>query len=128
MTLARRVGGLANARRRIASYAVWEVAVFVLNVLAFVLIGLQLRGALSRVHGDDWRRYALCAGAVCAAVLLVRLAWIMSYTAALRWPFPKAPPGASVLPGVKQLRAGPADVRNIPCDNGKVLGDGRGAD
>ena len=34
----------SSARHRIASYAVWEVAVFVLNVLAFVLIGLQLRG------------------------------------------------------------------------------------
>jgi len=85
MTAAQRVGGLVNARRRIASYAVWEVAVFVLNVLAFVLIGLQLRGALSRVHGHEWRGYALCAGAVCAAVFLTRLAWIMPYTAALRW-------------------------------------------
>ena len=31
------------ARLRIPSYAVWETVVFVLNVLAFVLIGLQLR-------------------------------------------------------------------------------------
>ncbi|HKP96691.1 MAG TPA: cation:proton antiporter, partial [Fibrobacteria bacterium] len=85
MTLARRAGGRVDARRRIASYAVWDVAVLVLNVLAFVLIGLQLRGALSRVGGDEWRGYALCAGAVCATVFLVRLAWIMPTTAALRW-------------------------------------------
>src|SRR4051812_37161690 len=38
MTLARRVAGRMNARHRITSYAVWEVAVLVLNVLAFVLI------------------------------------------------------------------------------------------
>ena len=85
MTAAQRAGGLINARRRIASYAVWEVAVFVLNVLAFVLIGLQLRGALSRVRDGEWRGFALCAGAVCAAVLLARLAWVMPYVAALRW-------------------------------------------
>ena len=30
------------ARLRVASYAVWETVVFVLNVLAFILIGLQL--------------------------------------------------------------------------------------
>ncbi|XYH95579.1 cation:proton antiporter [Sorangium sp. So ce1128] len=85
MTLAQRVAGRMNARRRIASYAVWEVAVLVLNVLAFVLIGLQLRVVLSRVHGHEWRTYALCAGAVCAAVVLVRVAWIMAYTGAVRW-------------------------------------------
>ncbi|MEI2637430.1 MAG: sodium:proton antiporter [Microthrixaceae bacterium] len=41
MTLARRLAGRMRARHRIATYAVWEVAVLVLNVLAFVLIGLQ---------------------------------------------------------------------------------------
>ena len=51
MTIAQRVGGRMNARYRIASYAVWDVAVLVLNVLAFVLIGLQLRGIVSRVQG-----------------------------------------------------------------------------
>ena len=34
MTLARHVPARIDARRRIASYAVWEVMVFVLNVLA----------------------------------------------------------------------------------------------
>jgi hypothetical protein len=61
------------------------VAVLVLNVLALVLIGLQLRGILSRVHGDEWRTYAICAGAVCATVILVRIAWVMTYTMARRW-------------------------------------------
>jgi monovalent cation/hydrogen antiporter len=85
MTLARRLAGRMDARRRIASYTVWEVAVLVLNVLAFVLIGLQLRGILSRVDGDEWHAYAWSAGAVCAAVILVRIAWVMTHTAAGRW-------------------------------------------
>jgi CPA1 family monovalent cation:H+ antiporter len=85
MTIAQRVGGRMSARRRIASYAVWDVAVLVLNVLAFVLIGLQLRSILSRVHGDEGRTYALCAAAVCGTVILVRIAWVMIYGAAVRW-------------------------------------------
>jgi len=77
MTLAWRLAGRMNARRRIASYAVWEVAVLVLNVLAFVLIGLQLRGIVSRVHDHEWSTFAWCAAAVCATVILVRIAWLM---------------------------------------------------
>ena len=36
--------GATPARLRIPSYAVWEFAVFVLNVLAFILVGFQLQG------------------------------------------------------------------------------------
>ncbi len=85
MTLARRAPGRTDARHRISSYAVWEVVVFVLNVLAFVLIGLQLRTILARMHGSDWRTYALCAGAVCLTVVVVRIVWVMSHTAIVRW-------------------------------------------
>jgi CPA1 family monovalent cation:H+ antiporter len=60
------------------------VAVFVLNVLAFLLIGLQLRGILQRL-GPEWQVGAVCAAAVCAAVILVRLAWVMSYITGVRW-------------------------------------------
>ena len=98
MTTAQRVGGRMSARRRIASYAVWDVAVLVLNVLAFVLIGLQLRSIYARAHGDDWRTYALCAAAVCGTVIVVRIAWVMVYGVAVRWkrqhwnPCPERPP------------------------------------
>jgi CPA1 family monovalent cation:H+ antiporter len=68
-----------DARHRIASYAVWEVAVFVLNVLAFVLIGLQLRQILARMHSSDAHTYAICAGSVCLTVIVVRIAWVMVY-------------------------------------------------
>ena len=100
MTLGRHAPGRIGARHRISSYAVWEVAVFVLNVLAFVLIGLQLRGIASRVEGAEWDVYLLCAGAVCATVILVRFIW-MPYNWLIRWrirrygahyPRPMAPP------------------------------------
>jgi len=85
MTLARRVPANRDARHRIASYAVWEVSVFVLNVLAFVLIGMQLRAIVNRMEPSQWGMYALCALAVCAAVIAMRIVWWMSHNAIARW-------------------------------------------
>jgi CPA1 family monovalent cation:H+ antiporter len=94
MTLARRIAGRMNARHRIASYAVWDVAVLVLNVLAFVLIGLQLRGLLSRMQSGEWQTYALAAAAVCVTVTVVRIAWIMFHTTVDRWRLRRREPDA----------------------------------
>jgi monovalent cation/hydrogen antiporter len=85
MTIAQRAPGRVDARHRIASYAVWDVAVFVLNVLAFVLIGLQLRTILTRIPANEWRPYAFSAAAVCVTVILVRFVWVMLYGTAVRW-------------------------------------------
>ncbi len=87
MTLARLAPGRTGARRRISSYAVWEVAVFVLNVLAFVLIGLQLRGIVSRAEGADWGVDVLCALAICGTVIAVRIGWVMLHSTVARWWF-----------------------------------------
>src|SRR6185436_13849641 len=55
----------------------WEVAVFVLNVLAFVLVGLQLRLIVTRLERAARIEYAWVAAAVCAAAILARIAWVM---------------------------------------------------
>jgi CPA1 family monovalent cation:H+ antiporter len=99
MTAARYSPATTNARRRIASYAVWDVAVFVLNVLAFVLIGLQLRGILARLSGSDFRGYLWAAVAVCATVIIVRIVFWMSFNKLVRWRLGRtldgvSPPGA----------------------------------
>jgi monovalent cation/hydrogen antiporter len=73
------------ARLRIPSYAVWEVAVFVLNVLAFVLVGLQLKPILARLDRVELISYATAAVAVCAAAILIRIVWVMGYAAVGRW-------------------------------------------
>ncbi len=91
MTIAQRAPVRVDARHRIASYAVWDVAVFVLNVLAFVLIGLQLRMILTRVPADGWRPYVFCAAAVCVTVIVVRFVWVMVYGAAVRWRMKRVP-------------------------------------
>ncbi len=79
ITIARLAPGRLGAEHRRASYAVWEVAVFVLNVLAFILIGLQLRGVLARMDGNA-AATAGFAGAVLLTVVLARFAWVMGFT------------------------------------------------
>jgi Na+/H+ antiporter len=83
--VARTAPDLMPARLRIPSYAVWEVAVFVLNVLAFILIGLQLRPILDRLSRGELITYTVVAAAVCAAVILARIAWVMTYATVARW-------------------------------------------
>src|SRR5215210_4704445 len=76
MAASRRAAEIVPARIRIPAWAVWEVAVFVLNVLAFILVGLQLRSIAARAPGATGARYALVAAAVCAAVIIARIAWV----------------------------------------------------
>ena len=79
ISIARRASERTPARLRIPSYAVWEVAVFVLNVLAFILIGLSLKPIVANFSRDTLVTYLGTAGAVCAAVILVRIAWVWLY-------------------------------------------------
>lgn len=78
MTAARLAPRRMAARNRVSSYSVWETAVFVLNVLAFVLMGLQARPILSRLADKDLGRALLLSAAVLATVILVRLVWVIA--------------------------------------------------
>ena len=75
------------ARVRIPSYAVWETVVFVLNVLAFVLIGLQLRPIFESLMPDERNHYLQIAGAVLGTTIFVRVAWVMLYNRVAYWKF-----------------------------------------
>ena len=71
-------------RDRLHSFSVWDAVVFVLNVLAFLLMGLQARAILERLQGAAlWHALAFAA-MVFAIVVLVRLAWVMSYRIVLK--------------------------------------------
>jgi Na+/H+ antiporter len=84
ITIARTAPARIPARLRVPSYAVWETVVFVLNVLAFMVIGLQLRPIWTRLDDPVRLKYCLVAAAVLGAVILTRIAWVMSYNTALR--------------------------------------------
>jgi monovalent cation/hydrogen antiporter len=93
MASARRAADVIPARVRIPSYAVWEFAVFVLNVLAFILVGFQLKAILGRVDARTLVEYASVAGAVCLATILSRIAWVSGAAAFSRWRCRPAPDG-----------------------------------
>lgn len=85
MAASRRASGITAARIRIPSYAVWEVAVFVLNVLAFILIGFQLKSIVLRLNRELWAEYLWVAAAVCATTILARILWVTAVAAISRW-------------------------------------------
>jgi len=92
MVTSRRAGTIP-ARLRIPSFAVWEFAVFVLNVLAFILVGFQLKGILGRIDARTLVEYAGVAVAVCIATILARIAWVSGAAAFSRWRCRPAPDG-----------------------------------
>ncbi|WP_298272350.1 sodium:proton antiporter [uncultured Bradyrhizobium sp.] len=84
ITIARTAPARTSARLRVSSYAVWETVVFVLNVLAFMLIGLQLRPIWSDLDAEVRWKYCSFAAAILAVVILARILWVMPYGALLR--------------------------------------------
>ncbi|MBZ9677496.1 cation:proton antiporter [Mesorhizobium sp. ES1-1] len=84
MTIARTAPRRMSARKRVSSYSVWETVVFVLNVLAFVLMGLQARSIFERLAGDGQAQAFLFAAAVLAVVIVSRLVWVLGYGAVIR--------------------------------------------
>jgi CPA1 family monovalent cation:H+ antiporter len=85
IVVARVAPGRMPARHRIQSYAVWEVAVFVLNVLAFIMAGLQLRPIVAALPADGWRDPLLFAGAILVAVIAMRVVWVSAYITVAQW-------------------------------------------
>lgn len=83
-TLARSTPAQTPARLRVPSYAVWDTMVFMLNVLAFVLIGMQLSPIWHRLADGQRFNYCVFAAAVLATVIIARIAWVMFYNTALR--------------------------------------------
>jgi monovalent cation/hydrogen antiporter len=85
MAISRRAQEVTPARIRIPSYAVWEVAVFVLNVLAFILVGFQLKGIMGRLNRELLIDYLWVAVAVCAATIVARIVWVTGAAGLSRW-------------------------------------------
>ncbi len=102
MAASRRAPELIPARLRIQSWAVWEVAVFVLNVLAFILVGFQLKSISARLTGTTGLAYAAFAATVCAVVIVARIAWVTGAAEFSRW---RCRPSASGKPGPRDAVA-----------------------
>lgn len=84
ITIARLAPARMPARLRVQSYAVWETMVFVLNVLAFMLIGMQLRPIWTKLDQVVQLEYCAVAGWILAVVILARIVWVLLYGTVLR--------------------------------------------
>ncbi len=69
---------------------------FVLNVLAFILVGFQLKSIAARATGATGARYAAVAAVVCIVVILARITWVTGAAAFSRW---RCRPRADGTPG-----------------------------
>ena len=75
-----------------------------LNVLAFVFIGLQIRPILTGLDPAARARYLYVAGAVLVTVIVVRVAWVMTQNAIFRWKIRRYgfhPPRPTLRPSVR---------------------------
>jgi Na+/H+ antiporter len=82
--IARYMPSRTSPSDRVNSNAVWATVVFVLNVLAFQLMGLQARAILDQLRGADLRHALAFAGIVLGIVIGVRFAWVMLYGTVMR--------------------------------------------
>ncbi len=72
-------GGPLDVRMRVQSYAVWSIVVFTLNVLAFMLMGMQAQLIWSRLNPNELWKACRFAGLVVTAVIVIRLLVVFCY-------------------------------------------------
>lgn len=84
MTLSSLVSTQHSPRLRVSSYSVWETVIFVLNVLAFLIMGLQVRPILGRLHGEALEHALWFGAGVLATVIAVRFLYVMAYNTGVR--------------------------------------------
>ena len=78
--LGRRGSALVPAVSRLRAVAVWEVVIFLVNGLVFILIGLQLPTVLETVGDRPLGELLWAAAAISLVTIVVRLAWVYPAT------------------------------------------------
>jgi CPA1 family monovalent cation:H+ antiporter len=71
---------LTNSTVRLQGDAVWQILVFILNALLFILLGLQLRTVLDGVSQDSAWTLVWHGAAISATVIVARFAWVFPGT------------------------------------------------
>ena len=80
---------LTTERTRLAGDAFWDIFVFLVNALLFVLVGLQLRRIIDALSGLSSPRLTGYALLVCAAVIVTRIVWVPVFAYLPRFLFPR---------------------------------------
>jgi Na+/H+ antiporter len=69
---------LASPGTRLLGFSFWEVLVYLLNAVLFILVGLQLNPILSELSGGSVATLVGQAALVSAVVIAVRIAWLFT--------------------------------------------------
>jgi CPA1 family monovalent cation:H+ antiporter len=78
---------LISPATRLRSFAVWEILIFGLNSVLFILIGLQLPTIIDGLSGQPLTRLLAYAAWVSFAVVAIRIVWVYVLTYVPRWLF-----------------------------------------
>ena len=87
---------LTTVETRLQGRGFWEVLTFLLNVLLFGLVGLQLRPILDALSGERWSILGEAA-AIVLAVIVLRIVWVFTATYLPR----------RLIPRLRVARSGP---------------------
>ena len=75
---------ILTARTRLNIYVFWEMMVFLLNGLVFVLIGLQLPRILHTLSGRSLKQLIWQGAFISCAAIFIRIAWVFTSANLLR--------------------------------------------
>ena len=77
LILSRRSAEFFSPSVRLQVYSVWTAAVFILNGVVFVLVGLQLSGIVRGLEGVTTMRLVIDGALFSALVIALRMAWVL---------------------------------------------------
>ena len=100
--LSRQSSRFFSSNTRLQANAVWNVLVFLLNGLVFLLIGLQLRSILDAIAGRSLLSLIWQALLISLAVIAVRIAWVFPAASLPRLVSPRLR-GRDPYPGWRQV-------------------------
>jgi Na+/H+ antiporter len=98
IVLGRSAPRILSSDTRVLASGVWQMVIFMLNGLVFILIGLQLPTILGELRAT-WApaQLAILAVAVSLTVIVVRMVWVFPATYVPRW----------IIPGLKERDPAP---------------------
>ena len=88
---------------RLQGYFVWDLVVYLVESIVFLLTGLQARIVADTLDLTEWERLATACAAVCLVIIAVRFVWVYLATYLPRWLMPSlarkdpAPPAKSTF-------------------------------
>ena len=85
MTIARQIEPEGSTRMRVHSFAVWRAVIFVLNVFAFLLMGMQARTIVEHMKPERLEPAFAFAAIVVAVVIATRLAVVIGFNRLAAW-------------------------------------------